>query len=215
MDILVISNIIKWLNENNGCLMVILTLVYVVATILICLFNYRAAETSKEQTREVYRQFIENTRAHIIPKFKEIEGQIICLVFENIGKDIATDVVIDINEEWLKKLGQTKAFPENANNLRNLKDGKLFFTINQTMYYGLWVPGDGSNDFEILGEKELLISIKYKSLGKEYKEDFAIALKNYNYMVNPSDYVRLTKKQNDKIDSINESLKKLINHYKD
>ena len=34
------SEIINWANVNNGFIMAVLTLVYVIATIIICLFNY-------------------------------------------------------------------------------------------------------------------------------------------------------------------------------
>ena len=41
--------IISFLNDNEGALMVIITAVYVVATIFICIFNQKSATASKEQ----------------------------------------------------------------------------------------------------------------------------------------------------------------------
>lgn len=216
MDML--CSTIEWLNENNGFIMALLTLVYVIATIFICIFNYKSAKATKEQTKEAYKQFVENTRAHIIPKIKELEGEMLCLVFENIGKEIATEVEIDVNEKWLKKLEQTKTFPEVANSLRKIKDKKLFLTVNQTMYYGLCVPGNGFDDFKKLGEEELIINIKYKTLNRIFEEKYSIPLNAYNYMVNQSDYARLTKKQiqetkntNKELKNINNSIENLIN----
>ena len=140
------------------------------------------------------------------------------MVFENIGKEIATEVEIDVNEKWLKKLEQTKTFPEVANSLRKIKDKKLFLTVNQTMYYGLCVPGNGFDDFKKLGEEELIINIKYKTLNRIFEEKYSIPLNAYNYMVNQSDYARLTKKQiqetkntNKELKNINNSIKNLIN----
>ena len=46
-----VIEIIQWLNENNGFAMALLTLVYVIATILICIFNYKSAKSAKEQTK--------------------------------------------------------------------------------------------------------------------------------------------------------------------
>ena len=212
MDMLYFA--IEWLNENNGFIMAILTLVYVVATIFICIFNYKSAKATKEQTNEAYKQFIENTRAHIVPKIKELEGEILCLVFENIGKEIATEVKIDVNEKWLEKLEKTKTFPEVADNLRKIKDKEIFLTVNQTMYYGLCVPGNGHDDFKKLGEENLVINIKYKTLDRFYEEEYNIPLNAYNYMVNQSDYARLTKKQIQEEKNINKELKNINNSIK-
>lgn len=40
---------IAWMNNNEGFLMVIITFVYVVATIFICVFNSRSAKASRDQ----------------------------------------------------------------------------------------------------------------------------------------------------------------------
>lgn len=124
------QEIIQWSNANSGFIMALLTLVYVIATILICIFNYKSAKATKEQTKESYSQFIENNRAHIVPKIIELEGEMLCLSFQNIGKDIATEVIIDVNEKWLKKLELTKTFPEVANSLKKLKTKKIFLTVD-------------------------------------------------------------------------------------
>lgn len=209
--------IIDWLNNNSGFIMALLTLVYVVATIFICIFNYKSSKATKDQTNESYRQFIENTRAHIIPEIKELEGEMLCLVFENIGKDIAKEVEIDVSEKWLKKLEETKTFPDVANKLRKIKDKKIFLTVNQTMYYNLCIPGNGFDDFKKLGEEDLIIKIKYKTLNRIFEECFNIPLNAYNYLVSQSDYARLTKKQikethniNKELKNINSSIKELI-----
>lgn len=201
--------IITWLNTNNGFVMALLTFVYVVATILICIFNYKSAKATNDQTKESYKQFIENNRAHIVPKIIELEGEMLCLSFQNIGKDIATDVVINVNEEWLKKLEKTFTFSEVANSLRKIKKKKLFLTIDQQLCYGLCVSGNGHEDFKILGETTLKIDISYKTLGNNYEEHYEIPLDGYNYMVNTSDYARLTKKQIQEIKNTNKELKNI------
>ena len=201
--------IISWLNDNSGFIMALLTFVYVVATILICFFNYKSAKATTDQTMESYKQFIENSRARIIPKIIELEGDIICLSFQNIGKDIATDVIINVNEQWLKKLEKTFTYPEVAEHLRTIKKKKLFLTVDQQLCYGLFVAGNGHNDYDILATVPLKIDISYKSMDKEYKEHFDISLDGYNYMVNTSDYARLTKKQIQKMENTNKELKNI------
>lgn len=201
--------VINWLNDNNGFVMALLTFVYVIATILICIFNYKSAKATREQTKESYNQFIENSRAHIVPKIIVLEGEMLCLAFQNIGHDIAMDVVIDINEEWLKKLEQTVKFPEVATSLRKIKKKKIFLTVNQQICYGMCIPGDGTNDYDLLSEKELIVNISYKSLNNKYSERFCIPLDAYNYIVDQSDYTRLTKKQIKEMRETNKELKNI------
>lgn len=202
-------SIITWLNDNNGFVMALLTFVYVIATIFICVFNYKSAKATKEQTKESYKQFIENNRAHIIPKIVVLEGEMLCLSFQNIGKDIATEVVINVSEKWIKKLEKTFTFPEVANSLRIIKKKRLFLTVDQQLCYGLCIPGNEHDDFKTLATVPLEIDISYKTLDKEYHEHFYIPLDGYNYMINLSDYVRLTKKQIQEMKNTNKELKNI------
>ena len=50
-------------------LMVIITAIYVVATIFICLANIKSAEATREQLAESKRQFEEGNRAYITYSF--------------------------------------------------------------------------------------------------------------------------------------------------
>ena len=47
---------------NADWVMVIITGIYVIATIFICLANIKAANASKEQLREMQKQFAETNR---------------------------------------------------------------------------------------------------------------------------------------------------------
>ena len=82
------ENIINFLNVNNGALMVIITAVYVVATIQICRANIKSAKASnaqvaaaKEQTDAVKaqldeskREYEETKRLQMMPYFEIICG---------------------------------------------------------------------------------------------------------------------------------------------
>lgn len=46
-------------------LMVIITLIYVIATIFICRANIKSARASKEELAEIKRQYEEENRPHI------------------------------------------------------------------------------------------------------------------------------------------------------
>ena len=207
-------NIINWLNINSGFVMSILTFVYVIATILICYFNYKTTQTTKKQIEEANVQFTDNNRAHIVPKIIELEGEIVCLSFQNIGNNIATDVVIKVDEEWLTEIEKTSTFPETAENLRKLKEKKVFLTVNQQLCYGLCIPGNGKDDYKVLSSVPIKINISYNTLGNSYNEYYEIPLDGYNYLVNTSDYVRLAKKQIQEIKNINNELKKINNNLK-
>ncbi len=202
-------NMINWLNDNSGFIMAILTFVYVIATILICIFNYKSAKATNDQIKESYKQFIESSRARIVPKIIVLEGEMLCISFQNIGKDIATNVVINVDEKWLKLLDKTKTFPETAEKLRIIKKKKLFLTVDQQLCYGIYIPGNGYNDYEILEKQDLIVDISYETLGEVYQEHYEIPLSGYNFLVNTSDYVRLTKKQINEMKSTNDELKKI------
>ncbi len=199
-------SIIEWINNNNGFSMFILTLVYVIATILICVFNYRSAKATKNQIKESERQFIEQNRARIIPKIITLEASMICLSFHNIGKDIATNVSINVSEEWLKKLEKVKKENKNADRLRKLKETPLFLTVDQGITYGLWYPGDGTNDYEVLSEIDFEVEISYISNNINYKENYIIPLGAYSFLMD-TDYSRVSKKKIKKLTDIEKGLK--------
>lgn len=56
------KELIKYLNNNQGAIMVIITFVYVIATIAICIANIRSAKASKDQLEESKRQFEESQK---------------------------------------------------------------------------------------------------------------------------------------------------------
>lgn len=59
-------------------LMVIITFVYVAATILICIFNGRSAKATQEQVAESQRQFDESKRLEFLPFFQIENGNGSC-----------------------------------------------------------------------------------------------------------------------------------------
>lgn len=43
------KELITWMNNNNGFVMAVLTFVYVIATIFICIFNGKSASATRRQ----------------------------------------------------------------------------------------------------------------------------------------------------------------------
>ena len=54
------------------------------------------------------------------------------------------------------------------------------------MCYGLCIPGNGYDDFKVLGETILKVDISYKTLGNFYEEHYEMPLDGYNFLVNSS-----------------------------
>ena len=62
---------IAWMNNNEGFLMVIITFVYVVATIFICVFNGRSAKASRDQILASQKQQAQNMGLQLLKLTKK------------------------------------------------------------------------------------------------------------------------------------------------
>ncbi len=80
-------HIVNWLNANQGFAMSVLTLVYIVATLLIFIANYLSV-------KELKRTRIEQSRPHIIVYLDVFQSNIVQLTIQNIGKTVAKDIEI-------------------------------------------------------------------------------------------------------------------------
>lgn len=108
------ENIINFLNVNNGALMVIITAVYVVATIQICRANIKSAKASnaqvaaaKEQTDAVKaqldeskREYEETKRLQMMPYFEiivhdDIRDFVECIELTISNSNAENSTVID------------------------------------------------------------------------------------------------------------------------
>ncbi len=203
--------IIEWLNNNNGAIMAILTFVYVVATILICYYNHKSAIATQRQTAESQRQFEEQNRAHIIPKFGVLEGQLYCLVFQNIGRTMADNLQIVVSPNWIDCLKKTQKNSNTGFTLEKLSKLKVFLAAEDKYMYPICVPADGTNDYTLLCKYPLKISISYTSSGKLYEEYFELQMKGINCIINDSNYIRMEQKKRKSIEEISTQLEKISN----
>lgn len=203
------SEVITWMNENNGFLMAVLTLVYVVATIFICVFNGKSAYASRKQTEEAQRQFEESNRANVIPRFITLEGQLYCLAFQNTGRTMAEKLVINVSSEWLECLRGTQKNSKVANTLQHLKEIEIFLPVDEKYLYPICILADGTGDYEKLCEKPLKIDIEYYSGEKKYNMQFELPMKGINCIINTSDYVRMEQKKRESLYKIERQLEKI------
>lgn len=150
---------IDFLDAHNGALMVVITLVYVIATVLIWIANNKSAQATKDQLEESKRQFEESTRINHMPciqikktdKQNIIHGNIICRpesgfeqIYENgfiksyffsvynSGHDIAKD----IHYRWL-----------NAENLGGAYVVSLAVNDNRLVRVDFYIPANYNNTF--------------------------------------------------------------------
>jgi hypothetical protein len=81
-------------------LMVILTAVYVIATIAICYFNYKSASATRAQLEEQKRQYNESKKPYVVA-YLEVPARITVISIENIGKGFAHKVRVKIENSLL------------------------------------------------------------------------------------------------------------------
>lgn len=184
-------------------LMVAITFVYVVATIAICWANIKSAKATKEQLDESKRQFDENNRAFVTVTFEIIRSGLVVLNIQNLGNQIAQNVSIQINKEFLDNIPNNKEF------LEKLCGSSFTLGIGKSWYLCL-----GSHlDLENLGERLLKIDISYKDVKSEYKETTIIDLTQYFWSLiydSPTeDLYQETKKISKALQSMDKSIQGL------
>ena len=79
-----------------------ITAIYVIATILICIFSYRSAKGTREQVQEQKRQFDEVNRPNIDITFECIRNGLICLKLENTGRKLAQNIKLAFNKDFIE-----------------------------------------------------------------------------------------------------------------
>lgn len=99
-----IREIICFLDDHSGSLTVLITAVYVIATILICWANIKSANAAKTQLAEMKRQYDEENRPYITIEVIYEKRCFYGLRFTNHGKRIANHVRIDLGKDFLDSL---------------------------------------------------------------------------------------------------------------
>lgn len=143
-------------------IMIIITAIYVIATILICIFNYRSVNAIREQVAECKRQFDESNRAFVTVSFETIRSGLIVLHIQNHGNRIAKNVQIKIEKSFVENI-QDKGFKQGV---EKLCKSKFILGIGQSWYICI-----GSHfQLEQIGEKYLHIDIQYSDNVSSYSE---------------------------------------------
>jgi hypothetical protein len=152
-------------------IMIAITSVYVVATILICIFNYRSAKATREQVAEAKRQFDETNRAFVTVNLESIRGGLIVLCIKNHGKMIANNVKVRFEEEYIKNFSSRA----DKSSLVKLNQASFSIGIGQSWYICL-----GSHlDLEEMSKQLLHLVVSYNDKYNTYSDNIDINFGEY------------------------------------
>lgn len=150
-------------------IMVIITGIYVVATILICVFNYRSAKATRDQVAESRRQFEESNRAFVTVNFEIVRNGLAVLRIHNRGKRIANNVKIRISDEFVNNI------PDFRDSIIKLNNSSFILGIEQSWYICM-----GSHiELEQMGKQIMHIDIMYSDSKSDYSQQLDIDLTQY------------------------------------
>ena len=185
--------------------MVVLTGIYVLATIFICLFNYGSAKASKDQLAEMRRQFDEENRPYITVELIYERRTFYGLRFSNHGKKVANHVRIELDQAFLDSVTE----PSFKQALDKTKGKECIIGIGQ--HYDLFF---GSNEFRKSNNKVALSGNVIYNDGKlTYIEPFSVDFDSYAtiYSVNTDadDMLKELKVQTRELKGIKDALKEL------
>ena len=151
--------------------MVIITGIYVVATVFICLANFKSAKASKEQLKEMQRQYAEANRPLIEVEFLLIQRMWYVVRFVNYGEKTAQHVKINVDQGFIDSLPQK----EFQNDLEQLKGRECIIGVGQ--HYDLFIGSDGLREGSKM--KPLTGIVEYEAQGNIYKSDIYVDIEHY------------------------------------
>ena len=189
-------------------LMVIITGIYVIATIAICWANIKSAKATREQVAEAKRQFEESNRAFVTVTFEIVRSGVLVLQIKNEGHRIAEKVKIRLSPEFIANLPD--GFVKNHAEI--LCNTAFTLGIGQTKYLHL----GGNLQLKDIAKELLSVEISYQDSFSEYNETSIIDLTQYFWQLlyeSPTaDAYQEMKKISKELQSINRSLQHIDRH---
>ena len=161
-------------------LMVVITAVYVIATIFICMANIKSAKATREQLAEAKRQYEEDHRPYISYQLIFENRTYYGMRFTNHGRREATHVQIRFNRDFLNSISKCSF----SKGLNALQDKEFALGIGQSydVFFGTREFRNNPNKKPIEGE------IIYQDEQTTYRNSFNIDFEKYAtfYSVNSS-----------------------------
>ena len=157
-------------------LMVIITFVYVIATIFICIYNAKSVKAAKEQievTKNQIRTMVEQynsvNRTLVSIHFDIIRSGLLCFIIENNGPLAAENVQVKINKEFIE-------------NIKNSNEKMFLEKLNEAVFYLAsrqkeTVLLGGVMDFDNISQQVAKVNISYNT----YTEYTEIDINQYRF----------------------------------
>ena len=187
-------------------LMVGITFVYVVATIFICVANYKSARATREQVAEAKRQFEEANRAFVTVTFEVVRGGLLVLQIKNEGHRIADKVNIHLAPKFVENLPDEFA----QRHAEMLCKSVFQLGIGQAKYLTL----GGNIQLESIASELLSVEISYQDSFAQYHETSEIDCSQYFwellYESPTDDLYQEIKKLSKSLQSIDKSMQKQL-----
>jgi len=182
--------------------MVIITGVYVIATIVICWANFKSANASKEQLNEMRQQYADTNRPILEYEFHYSRRTWYSVRFINHGNRTAQHVKINLDQSFINSLPE-ESFKKEA---ERLKGKECIIGVGQ--YYELFVGSnklrDNPNMVPLTG------TIEYEAQGQKYKNDIFVDLEHYmtffTVTTDEDDLLKTLKEISTQLKSINQVL---------
>lgn len=186
-------------------IMVGITAIYVIATIFICVFNYKTAKATNEQTNELKKQFYAVNRPIVTVEMAFLKRKFLAVRFVNRGAYTAYDVNVKFDDEFIESI-------ENDIFKTKLYDDKdAVFTLGVSQSHDIFI---GEKEYINTSAKQNVKGhIIYKGIdGSIYYEDFEIRLENYATIYSvKSDLEEIT----DQLQTLNKNMCHLIDAEKE
>ena len=186
-------------------LMVVITAVYVMATIAICWANIQAANATKAQLKEMKRQYAEENRPIIETEFHYERRTWYIIRFVNHGRQTAQHVKIELDQEFIESL------PEEAYKSILLKEKGKECIIGVGQHYDLYVGSNAMRDNPNM--RPVTGNIYYDGYQNSYSDKVFIDLKNYmtffSSTTDNDDLLKAVKKNAEELKGIRNELQSL------
>lgn len=189
-------------------LMVVLTAIYVIATILICYFNYSSSKASREQTLEMKRQYDAENRPYITVELIYEKRSFYGLRLTNHGRRIANHVIIQFEQAFIDSLTESSFKLQ----MERQKGRECIIGIGQ--HYDLFF---GTNEFRNTPNKIPISGcITYSDEKEVYSDTLYIDFNTYVtfFSVNSDsdDLLKEIKSQSKELKKVSESLALIASH---
>ena len=178
-------------------LMVIITGIYVIATVFICGANIKSANAAKQQTIEMKQQFYAVNRPNISVEVVYLKKAFWILRFTNYGTQTAFNTRITLNEEFINSV------EEKIQPILRENNGRVY-TLGVNQSYDLYF---GTNEYRSLAPKvKIMGKIIYSGYNNSlYAENFEIETENY------ATFFSVSSETEDLIKKLNEQNKEIAN----